>query len=105
MTPRDFRVWEDDIIPIYLVVGTEPFSFGQIRHIIRHNVMTRYSAREYIIPVKGPDGRRLYTEDRKPLWRLNPEVATKCTERLAAPDADYRWENLAKGLTGGSECV
>ncbi|MDD3942286.1 MAG: hypothetical protein PHS18_04145 [Sphaerochaetaceae bacterium] len=106
MTFRDFALWEDDILPIYKEVGTEPFCYAQISHIICIQVVTRYSRRKYFLPVKGADGRRVYNADKKPLWQLNSEVIKRCIKRLASPDAeDHRYENLAKGLTGGSGCA
>ena len=99
-----FRCWEDEIIPIYLRVGNRAFSRQEIADILSSQAVTRYSMKEYFINIRDGAGRKLRSPTRSLIWRLHPQVIDLC-QRALAERPDRRWENLAAGLTGGSECV
>ena len=100
----DFRCWEDEIIPIYLRVGNRAFNRQEIADILSSQAVTRYSMKEYFINIRDGGGRKLRSPTRSLIWRLHPQVIDLC-QRALAERPDPRWENLAAGLTGGSECV
>ena len=100
----DFRCHEDVIIPIYLRCGGTSFTHRQIADIITAQAVTGFSRSKYFLAVKDANGRRLRSETHAFIWQLNPIVIKRC-QRAIAEQNDHRWENLAAGLTGGSECV
>jgi hypothetical protein len=97
---RGFRVNEDELIPIFIRVGTNPFTHLEIADIIIPQTVTKYANDKYFLPIKDANGRRVRSAGHAFVWRLNQEVVKLCEEAIAE-QGDHRWRNLAEGLTGG----
>ena len=95
----NFRCSEDEFLPIYLRVKTQPFTHLDVADLIIPQVVTKYANNKYFLPVKTPDGRRLRSKTHALIWRINPDVV-RCCEKAIAEQNDHRWENLAAGQTG-----
>jgi len=101
-TFSDFHVWEHELIPLYLRVGAGQFCRRDVADIIPAQAATRYAHRGYFVQVRDAAGRKLRIAQDRRVWQLHPKVVSLCKRTI---EHDHRWENLAAGLTGGSECA
>lgn len=95
---------EDHLVAIYRRTGDTQFTHSEIADLIPCGVMLRYTTPGIFVPARDPNGIPLKggSRSRATVWRWHPRAAEMCRQAI---ERDHRWENLANGLTGGSECV
>jgi hypothetical protein len=95
---------EDRLVAIYRRTGDTQFTHAQIADLIPCGTMLRYTVPGIFIPARDSKGAPLKggSRARSNVWRWHPRAAELCRQAI---ERDRRWENLANGLTGGSECV
>ena len=101
----DFECYRDEIIPIYQRVGDQPFTHKDIADLATNSTIPRCAARDYIVPLRDKDGRFVRVGRGSKVWQFHPRAAARCRRAIAQQAQDHRYENLAAGLTGGSECA
>jgi len=94
---------EDHLVAIYRRTGDTQFTHAQIADLIPCGTMLRYTVPGIFIPARDSNGVPLKggSRARSNVWRWHPRAADLCRRSIAHQDADHRWENLARGLTGG----
>ena len=99
-------VWahEDHLLAIYRRTGDTSFTYKEIADLIPCGTMLRYTVPGIFIPARDSKGVPLKggSRARSNVWRWHPRAAELCRQAI---ERDHRWENLANGLTGGSECA
>ena len=99
-------VWahEGHLVEIYRRTGDTSFTHAQIADLISRGAMLRYTTPGIFLPARDLNGAPLKggSRARSTIWRWHPRAAELCRQAI---ERDHRWENLANGLTGGSECV
>ena len=99
-------VWahEDNLVEIYRRTGDTSFTHAQIADLIPCGTMLRYTTPGIFLPVRDLNGALLKggSRARSTVWRWHPRAAELCRQAI---ERDHRWENLANGLKGGSECA
>jgi hypothetical protein len=102
--PQSVLANEDHLITIYRRTGDTPFTYGDIADLIPRGVMLRYTVPGIFMPARDAKGNPIKagSRSRATVWRWHPRAAELCRRAI---ERDHRWENLAAGLTGGSECA
>ena len=99
-------VWahEDNLVEIYRRTGDTSFTYGDIADLISRSAMVRYTAPGIFLLARDQNGAPIKggSRGRSNVWRWHPRAAELCRQAI---ERDHRWENLANGLTGGSECA
>ena len=95
---------EDRLVAIYRRTGDTQFTHSEIADLIPCGAMLRYTVPGIFIPARDSKGAPLKggSRARSNVWRWHPRAAELCRQAI---ERDRRWENLANGLTGRSECV
>ena len=98
------RVHEAHLVTIYRRTGDSQFTHSEIADLISRGTMLRYTVPGIFIPARDSKGVPLKggSRARSNVWRWHPRAAELCRQAI---ERDHRWENLAAGLTGGSECA
>lgn len=99
-------IWahEDHLLAIYRRTGDTSFTYGDIADLIPCGTMLRYTVPGIFIPARDAKGNPIKagSRSRATVWRWHPRAAELCRRAI---ERDHRGENLANGLTGGSECA
>ena len=100
---KDYHIWADILTAIYRRTGDRPFTHAKISDILPPGHIIRYVSRGYFLRVRDSDGTLAQggARNRAAVWRWHPRAADLRRSSIAHQDADHRWENLARGLTGG----
>ena len=95
---------EDRLVTIYRRTGDSQFTHSEIADLIPCGTMLRYTTLGIFLPARDSKGIPLKggSRARSNVWRWHPRAAELCRQAI---ERDHRWENLANGLTGGSECA
>jgi len=95
---------EDRLVAIYRRTGDSQFTHSEIADLIPCGTMLRYTTLGIFLPARDSKGIPLKggSRARSNVWRWHPRAAELCRQAI---ERDHRWENLANGLTGGSECA
>lgn len=95
---------EEHLVQIYRRTGDTQFTYSDIADLLPRGAMLRYTTPGIFVPARDPNGIPLKggSRDRSQVWRWHPYAAELCRRAI---ERDHRWENLAAGLTGGSECA
>ena len=95
---------EDHLVAIYRRTGDTSFTHAQIADLISRGAMLRYTVPGIFVPARDANGNPLKagSRSRATVWCWHPRAAEMCRQAI---ERDHRWENLANGLTGGSECA
>ena len=98
------RVHEAHLVTIYRRTGDSQFTHSEIADLISRSAMVRYTAPGIFLLARDQNGAPIKggSRGRSNVWRWHPRAAELCRQAI---ERDHRWENLANGLTGGSECV
>jgi hypothetical protein len=95
---------EDRLVAIYRRTGDTQFTHSEIADLIPCGTMLRYTVPGIFIRARDSKGVPLKggSRARSNVWRWHPRAAELCRQAI---ERDHRWENLANGLTGRSECA
>ena len=95
---------EDRLVAIYRRTGDSQFTHSEIADLIPCGTMLRYTTLGIFLPARDSKGIPLKggSRARSNVWRWHPRAAELCRQAI---ERDHRWENLANGLRGGSECA
>lgn len=95
---------EDHLLAIYRRTGDTQFTHSEIADLIPCGTMLRYTVLGIFLLARDQNGAPIKggSRGRASVWRWHPRAAELCRQAI---ERDHRWENLANGLTGGSECA